>query len=293
LVLEKASKDYQRPELSVDEIEATGTRREQDRIARALSHRIPRNAYYFPASRSGFMQTYGALTALVWGALGSGYFEQATVGAIPGTAADFLQLLARMRPSSNGGLGAEAVRTIEQRLLGGSITLDQHDAVRQVLFHPNGFSQSWPIEAAATGAAEVAPLVLFLKHQARPGDALFIDEPEAHFHPANQVVLADALTEVADALGAVVIATHSEFLVSQLSNVMLERSRRSEPQARIGAFLGVYEFIPSTPREGVTVSELRFDPSQGFEISQFADVADDTYRRALELYEPAEPLKKK
>lgn len=285
LVVERTNDAYVAPTPSLEGIDLSDRRRVRDRMFRALRRSLPGRAVYFPASRSGFMQTYGALTSLVWGALGSGYFEQATVGSIPGTAADFLQFLAQLRPEHDRGIGAEAATQIERSLLGGEISLVPGEGSPQVMFHPHDLSQTWPIEESATSTAELAPLALYLRHQARHVDAVFIDEPEAHLHPANQVALAACLGTIGNLLQSVVIATHSEFLVSELSNLTMESqlSLIEDSSSRPGS-LQVYEFIRLPDKQGVDVRHLPIDPGRGFEVDQFASVADSTYRRSVELF---------
>jgi predicted ATPase len=125
---------------------------------------------------------------------------------------------------------------------------------------------------------------LYLRHAARTTDAVFIDEPEAHFHPKSQVSLAQALMAAAREVENVVIATHSEFLVSELSNVVMAEAAES-PSAVPS--LRIYEFIPSDPRGGVTVKQHTFDPLEGFDIEQFSRVAEETYERSVEIYNRA------
>lgn len=276
LVLERSSKDFVSPSLDFSQHQSPSLRRQVERG-------IPHRTFYFPASRSGFMQTYGALSALVWGALGGGFFEEATVGAIPGTTADFLQFIARLRTDRESKVGQSAVEIIEQSMLRGDITVDGAAGRPQVMFRPHGFSQAWPIEASATSAAELAPFVMYLRHHAMHGDAVYIDEPEAHFHPANQIELAAALLESAKALGSVVIATHSEFLVGQLSNLVM-KSQLDESRPLSRDYVGLYEFCPGTPKAGVLVTRHEFDPSQGFEIDQFSSVAETTYEESVQIF---------
>jgi hypothetical protein len=227
------------------------------------------------------MQTYSTLTALVFGALGGGYFEDVTLGKIPGTASDFLQFLAQLDPTRPTDTGEAAVDIFETELLHGHVTLDAAGPARRISFAPEGLNQTYPIESAATSAAEIAPLLLYLRYAAARMDAVFIDEPEAHFHPKSQVSLARALMAAADEVTNVVIATHSEFLVSELSNVVMAQAEKGvadEPLLRI------YEFVPSDPKGGVTVSKHDFDPREGFDIEQFSAVAEDTYERSIEIY---------
>ena len=40
---------------------------------------------------------------------------------------------------------------------------------------------------ASSMVAELAPVVLYLRHLVRPDDVLIIEEPESNLHPAMQV----------------------------------------------------------------------------------------------------------
>ena len=62
----------------------------------------------------------------------------------------------------------------------------------------------------AMGVANLGILALLIERKALDENALiFIDEPEAHLHPAWQVVMAEALFELSRQGANVVIATHS------------------------------------------------------------------------------------
>ena len=75
-------------------------------------------------------------------------------------------------------------------------------------FHENGRNFSLPV--TAMGIANLGILALLIERKVLDkGTFLFIDEPEAHLHPAWQVVMAEALFELAKAGVNVVIATHS------------------------------------------------------------------------------------
>lgn len=286
LVVERSNKKYRRPALSA-QIDTPDDYRQLDTaLSRVLRLPLPIRSYYFPAARSGFMQTFSALTALVFGALGSGYFEDATVGTIPGTTADFLRFLAQTRPDAASRIDQDATEIFEADVLKGDIRLTTDETARGVTFQPQGLTQSWPLESAATSAAELAPLVLYLRHVARRGDAIFIDEPEAHFHPASQVALARGLMRMAGLLRHVVIATHSEFLVSGLSNLLLEQSvPRVEGRGHADVPVDVFEFQPGkSSKDGVMVVRLDFDPREGLDVRQFSAVADDAFAQAVELH---------
>jgi predicted ATPase len=253
-------------------------------LRRLLVGGFPLGAVYFPAARSGFMQMRDALQSLLYGALGAGYFDHVTVGAIPGTVADFLQFLANLDSSKHGEVDPTEIDAFEHAALKGRIILERETkgAPQSVLFSPDGLNHSWPIEFAATSAAELAPLLLYLRHASDVTDAVFIDEPEAHFHPRSQIELADHLLAVSQSLSGLVLATHSDFLASGLSNALLEAYARekSDPPS-----VSLYEFcLPEKAKEGVEVQKIAFSPTDGFDIKQFSTVSDDAYDRAIRLY---------
>ena len=82
-------------------------------------------------------------------------------------------------------------------------------------FQENDRNFSLPV--TAMGVANLGMLALLIERKVLDKDSfLFIDEPEAHLHPAWQVVMADALFELAKGGVNVVIATHSADILKWL-----------------------------------------------------------------------------
>ena len=70
--------------------------------------------------------------------------------------------------------------------------------------------RSFPLVTAAAGVANIGFLAMLIERKViDDGTMLFIDEPEAHLHPAWQVVVAKALFQLAREGVRVVLATHS------------------------------------------------------------------------------------
>lgn len=227
---------------------------------------------YFPAARSGYVQMRHVLSSLLIAALGRGYFDQVALGKISGVAADFLQFLAGLEGSAESKIPIEAVDRLEQELLHGRITLTSAgDAPQMIEFAPEGLDEFWPMDSAATSIVEVAPLLLYLRHSATSRDLLFIDEPEAHLHPQNQLVLADVLLDLASLIEGMVIGTHSEFFVTGVSNGLLRR-RAADPDARLAARL--YQLVPAQTTGGYELDWSDIDDSTGFSVEQFSTVAE-------------------
>ena len=89
--------------------------------------------------------------------------------------------------------------------MGGKIAISE---TGNLYFQENGRNFSLPV--TAMGIANLGILALLIERKVLDkGTFLFIDEPEAHLHPAWQVVMAEALFELAKGGVNVVIATHS------------------------------------------------------------------------------------
>lgn len=78
----------------------------------------------------------------------------------------------------------------------------------EMMFQENG--RSYPLQMTATGVANIGFLAALIQRKVIDrGTMLFIDEPEAHLHPSWQVVVAEALFNLAKGGVKIVIATHS------------------------------------------------------------------------------------
>jgi len=61
----------------------------------------------------------------------------------------------------------------------------------------------------------------YLKHQARVGDLLIIDEPELNLHPKNQRKIARLLASLVNCGLKILITTHSDYILRELNNLIL------------------------------------------------------------------------
>ena len=110
---------------------------------------------------------------------------------------------------------------LETEILEGELYLPtpETNPIREIEFHPQE-DIKLGISAASSMVKELAPLVLYLRYIARPGDLLIIDEPELSLHPAAQVKIIEFLALLVDAGLHVLVTTHSTYVVDQLSNLM-------------------------------------------------------------------------
>lgn len=71
------------------------------------------------------------------------------------------------------------------------------------------------------GVSQVLPVVVAL-HAARPGQLVYIEQPEIHLHPSAQVAMAGILARAARRGLRVVIETHSSLLLLALQTLVAE-----------------------------------------------------------------------
>lgn len=100
----------------------------------------------------------------------------------------------------------------EKNVMGGKIAISE---TGNLSFQENGRNFSLPV--TAMGIANLGILALLIERKVLDkGTFLFIDEPEAHLHPAWQVVMAESLFELSRQGVNVVIATHSADILQWL-----------------------------------------------------------------------------
>ena len=103
-------------------------------------------------------------------------------------------------------------RLTGSNVIGGKIAISE---TGDLSFHENGRSFSLPV--TAMGIANIGILALLIERKVLDeGSFLFIDEPEAHLHPAWQVIMAKTLFELSRQGVKVVIATHSADILQWL-----------------------------------------------------------------------------
>ena len=61
----------------------------------------------------------------------------------------------------------------------------------------------------------------YLKHQARVGDLLIIEEPELHLHPKNQRKIARLLASLVNCGLKILITTHSDYVLREFNHLIL------------------------------------------------------------------------
>lgn len=172
------------------------------------------------------------------------------------------------------GKSAEPFSNICQRLetniLGGRVLVMDYG---EIGFLPNGGKVPMVYSHCSTMVKSLAMVCLYLKHQAKVGDVLIVEEPEMHLPPNHQRELVRVLGQIANAGIQVVLSTHSDYVVREFNNlIMLSTDNFPERKGEIMKKYGYANDQLLSPAEvevyivteqGATLEEVG---STGFEV---------------------------
>lgn len=181
---------------------------------------IPAYSHYLPAARSGILQGYNAITASVIRGAPYAGIEGTQIPPLSGVAADFISsIITRPRKKSNF---SKYVDGLDSDILDGRImiSIGKH---RLPEIKYKFMNQEIPLHRTSSTVSELAPFVLYLKHIVDKDSLLIVEEPEAHLHPTNQLILARYIARLVRAGLKILITTHSHFILEQLS-ILLQAS---------------------------------------------------------------------
>ena len=256
-----------------------------DRIGVGL---LSSDGYYLPAARSGVIQAYKTIVGSIARGSSPSNTRREDSSELLGCVSDFISHLITMGTPGPSKELREVVSFIESEISQGVVDFDDSQGLPfpDIKYLPSGDSKSFRIARSSSTVSDLAPLILFLKYLIQPGDLLILEEPEAHLHPAAQRQMARALVRLVNAGVKVLITTHSEFMLSQINNLMrLSLASRQTirkygyaPQDCLSQDdVSAHAFRLRDEHDGSTVEELQIDPDVGIDEDEFAVVASDLY----------------
>ena len=173
--------------------------------------------------------------------------------------------------------------SLESNVLAGQILLKPTPSgYPDFYYRPQGIEEDIRLSQTSSMVSELAPLVLFLRGLIQPDDTLIIEEPEAHLHPGAQADMAVILARLVRAGVKVIVTTHSDWLLQEIGNLVLEgllEDKTDQPPSwLLPEEVGVWHFQKDEP-----VTEIPFKPREGISPEDYEDVAEGLYNRSVNL----------
>lgn len=191
--------------------------------------------FFLPASRSGIyngMSAFGAIVAEL-AKNRSNITRKIEFPGITEPISDyFIELSNISNNKTNNILHDRKIKqcydAIECNILNGEVIFDKE--TNELKYTPKEEKNvQYSMSEVSSMVSEVSPIVAFLKYiiANREGMSpenkaiLFIEEPEAHLHPNNQVKLMEIFTELTNAGITLVMSSHSNYVFNKLNNLVL------------------------------------------------------------------------
>lgn len=159
-----------------------------------------------------------------------------------------------------------------------------------------------PYHLGSSSVKSLSDIYFWLKHYAKKGELLMIDEPEISLHPENQVKLARLLVKLVNAGIKVWITTHSDYIVKELNNLLV-LSNEFEGKEAVMTELGYdksdilkkedarfYITYYDKDLQGCTVEQVKIDEF-GLQKSAFDEAMLDIDKRTDKIFSAVERQK--
>ena len=178
---------------------------------------------------------------------------------------------------------------LETEILGGKIHISQYG---DLSYQPSSAQNiALGMELSSSTVGSLSSLVFYLRHLARKGDTLIIDEPELSLHPDNQRLIARFFGRLINAGFKLIVSTHSDYIVREINNLIM-LSKKSRKTAGLRKKYGYTQAQVLQPQQVGAYLFKRGEPSPisievgetGLEISTIDEVVADLNQSSQDIY---------
>ncbi len=236
--------------------------------------------HFLPASRSGIysgMNAFGAIVAEL--SKNRTYFtKKIEFPGISEPISDYFISLSNIKSGINEELRSYFTQ-IEDEVLKGKVIFDK--GKNALLYKPQNMEANFEMTEVSSMVSEISPIVAFLKYilgsqkkqEKRGKSILFIEEPEAHLHPNNQIALMEIFAGLIYADVKLIMSSHSNYVFNKLNNLIL------------GGVLdyNVYQPIVLVDSESGSTSKILQMDELGADDENFIDVSEKLYEEREEI----------
>ena len=240
------------------------------------------NVYFLPASRSGIYAGMNAFGSIVAELSKNRAFITKKI-EFPGISepiSDYFISLSNIRRQENEKLKT-FYSAIEDNILKGKVSFDE--SRNALIYSPDNVDASYEMTEVSSMVSEISPVVAFLKYIMSPGSeekrtaksVLFIEEPEAHLHPGNQIALIEIFSSLIDKNVKLIMSSHSNYIFNKLNNMVLGKKLNYH----------VYDPIVLEENSSGSISKHVEMDELGAVDENFVDVSEYLYNEREEIIE--------
>lgn len=103
-------------------------------------------------------------------------------------------------------------------IIGGEYTVTRND---ELYYIPKGKNVKLTMDESSSAVRSLLDIGFYLKHMAKPGDLLIVDEPELNLHPENQRRVARLFARLVNIGIKIFITTHSDYIIKELNTLIM------------------------------------------------------------------------
>ena len=189
-----------------------------------------KDVYFLPASRSGIYSGMNSLSPIIAELSKRRNYLTKPI-QLPGLSepiSDYFISLSNINSRENEEF-AGFYNEIEENILQGKVAFDKNK--NALLYKPVNAKDAFQMTEVSSMVSEISPIVAFLKYILSNSDSskiqskhiLFIEEPEAHLHPQNQIALITVFANLIKADIQLIMSSHSNYIFNKLNNLILGR----------------------------------------------------------------------
>ena len=240
------------------------------------------NVYFLPASSSGIYSGMSAFSSIV-AELSKNKAMLTRKIELPGISepiSDYFLMLSNIRGKENT-VFSEVYSSMEEDILHGTVSFNR--SRNTLVYTPEGLAHEFEMTEVSSMVSEISPIVAFLKYivassprrtkiqKAKP--IVFIEEPEAHLHPKNQIKLISLFAYLHKLDIKIIISSHSNYIFNKLNNLLLKGDISPE----------IYSAILLHSEGNGSVSSIMTIDDLGVDDTNFLDVAQALYNEREDL----------
>ena len=180
-------------------------------------------------------------------------------------------------------------------IIGGQYMITSND---ELYYIPKGKKLRLSMDESSSAVRSLLDIGFYLRHEARIGDLLMVDEPELNLHPENQRRIAKLFARLINIGIKVFITTHSDYIIKEINTLIMlnqekphlkqiaaEEGYRQEEllsadQVKVYIAEQALEMLKGKKRKTKfnTLTPAKIDPEMGIEARSFDTTIENMNR---------------